>query len=131
MCAVAAGCSQNSQLNVVFFASNQSGNTWLGGGIGKIYLCNTFLDLSHLNKGTPKVDSGTEPDTLYGLSSQDFESSNLPGPNEHVVYHCWVNYRGNYYQNNNLYVDIDLTKDNWHQPKGNEELNSMRVVKPN
>jgi hypothetical protein len=95
-------CRWNYQLGAVFFpstAKSASPVTWGTPEAG--------TDLSHLNKGVGKTRGGKRPDYLYGMSTAEFESSNLPGEGEEVFLKCYINNEGTYYETN-LNTDLEL-----------------------
>ena len=112
-------CSMHPDLKVSFvYAIVSIGSIWKGDG----------FDLSNLNKGTYKDKAGTEPDTMYGMSEEELGKSYLPKDGEHIEYDCYVNYRGDYYNDSNLRTDLDLSKGNWHHPSGQSTFSIISKI---
>merc|ERR1711957_1060751 len=64
-------------------------------------------DLSFTNKGVGSTREGSLPDYMYGMTNDQFNSSNLPGRSEEVFLKCFVNNNGTYY-GTNLNTDLVL-----------------------
>lgn len=105
LCAISE-CTMSHHLHTIMFGSEAKGNspaTWNGSG----------TDVSHTNRGASDhtVKPGTNPDTLYGMTQDEFDSSNLPGESETAYFKCYYQNKGTY-QNTDLNLDVQLETTN-------------------
>ena len=73
---------------------------------GVHWAASTF-DVSYTNRGVATVGDGQHPDTMYGMTEEQFASSNLPAENEDVYMKCYHN-SGAQYGKADMTLDISL-----------------------
>lgn len=96
LCALSE-CNVNYYINSYLLGSSFEEGEWQGLG----------TDFSPYNRGTYIAGNGLSPDTTYKFTEAQFNATGLPA-DDSVELECFVNYHGNYYNNNNLVGHIDV-----------------------